>query len=192
MESDRVKWNQRYREGAYVARKHPTALLEEWLERLPHSIALDVACGSGRNARFIAQSAQQVIGIDISDVAIAQARELASHLDNVEFMVSDLDDGISFEQQFDLIVMVRYVNFELMCMLPEFLVPGGALFIEEHLRWDDPDLELAGPKNPDYRIEPGAVARALDSLEPLHIFEGLVTDPLGEQSALAQFIGRKA
>lgn len=191
MESDRVKWNQRYREGAYVSRKHPTELLEVWLERLPHAVALDVACGSGRNARFIAQSAQRVIGIDISDVAIAQARKLASHLDNVEFTVIDLDEGISFEQQFDLIVMVRYVNFELMCMLPEFLVPGGALFIEEHLRWDDPDLELAGPKNPDYRIEPGAVARALDSLKPLHTFEGLVTDPLGEQSALAQFIGRK-
>ncbi|MCY4094107.1 MAG: class I SAM-dependent methyltransferase [Gammaproteobacteria bacterium] len=191
MESDRVRWNQRYREGAYVARTHPTALLEEWLKRLPHTNALDLACGSGRNARFIAQSATHVTGIDISDVAIAQARDLASNLENVEFIVADLDDGLSFEHLFDLIVMVRYVNFELMRTLPKLLVPGGVLFVEEHLRWDDPDLKLAGPKNPDYRTKAGTVARALSSLEPLHTFEGLVTDPLGEVSALAQFIGRK-
>ena len=191
MEADRARWNQRYRGGAYVARTHPTALLEDWLERLPHNVALDVACGSGRNARFIAQSATQVIGIDISDVAIAQARELASHLENVCFIVADLDDGLSFEHQFDLIVMVRYVNFELMCKLPEFLLPGGTLFVEEHLQWQDPDLELAGPKNPSFRTEPGTVAQALSSLEPLHSFEGLVNEPLGELAALAQFIGRK-
>ena len=191
MESDRDRWNQRYREGAYVARNHPTTLLKDWLERLPHSVALDVACGSGRNTRFIAQSAKRVIGIDISDVAIAQARDLASHLDNVKFIVADLDDDLYFEHRFDLIVMVRYVNVELMRKLPQFLVPGGALFVEEHLQWDEPDLDLAGPKNPDYRTAPGAVAQALSSLEPLHTFEGLVNEPLGELSALSQFIGRK-
>ena len=191
MESDRVRWNQRYGEGAYVARKHPTSLLSDWIDRLPHTVALDLACGSGRNARFIAQSATQVIGIDISDVAIAQARELASGLDNVDFIVADLDNGVGLEQHFDLIVMVRYVNLELMQALPDLLVPGGAILIEEHLRWDDPDLELAGPQNPDFRTDPGAVAQALSSLETLHSFEGLVNDPLGELSALAQFIGTK-
>lgn len=191
MESDRARWNQRYRDGAYVARTHPTALLEDWLERLPHATALDVACGNGRNSRFIAQSAKRVIGIDISDVAIAQARELASHLDNVQFMVEDLDDGISLDQHFDLIVMVRYVNKELMQKLPDLLVPGGALFVEEHLQWDDPEPEVAGPKNPDYRIEPGAISRTLSTLETLYSFEGLVTDPSGELSAIAQFIGKK-
>lgn len=191
MESDRVRWNQRYREGAYVARTHPTALLEDWIERLPHSVALDVACGSGRNARFIAQSAERVVGIDISDVAIAQARELASQLDNIQFMVADLDDGISFDQQFDLIVLVRYVNIELLRKLPNLLLPGGAILVEEHLQWIDPELELAGPKNPNYRTEPGVIAEALSSLESLYSFEGLVTDPTGELSALAQFIGKK-
>lgn len=191
MESDRARWNQRYHDGAYVARTHPTSLLSDWLHRLPHNVALDVACGSGRNARYIARSAKRVIGIDISDVAIAQAHELAAHLDNVEFMVADLDDGIPIKEQFDLIVMVRFVNLDLMRELPRLLVPGGALFVEEHLRWDDPELEVAGPKNPDYRTEPGAVAKALSSLETLYSFEGLVDEPLGEVSALAQFIGTK-
>ena len=191
MESDRVRWNQRYRDGAYVARTHPSSFLVDWLERLPHTVALDVACGSGRNTRFIAQTAKRVTGIDISDVAIAQARDLSSHIDNIEFRIADLDDGLAFEQEFDLIVMVRYVNLQLMQKLPDLLVPGGVLLIEEHLQWDDSELDLAGPKNPDYRTEPGAVAQTLSSLETLHIFEGLIRDPLGELSALVQFIGRK-
>ena len=191
MESDRTRWNQRYREGAYVARQHPTNLLEAWLKRLPHSHALDIACGNGRNSRFIAQSAEQVIGIDISDIAIAQAHELSSDLENVHFLIADLDIGLPLSQAFDLIVLVRFVNLELIQQLQEFLVPGGAVLVEEHLQWDDPDIELAGPKNPNYRVASGALAKALSSLEALHSFEGLVRDPLGELSALAQFIGRK-
>lgn len=191
MESDRTRWNQRYREGAYVARQHPTALLEAWLKRLPHSHALDIACGNGRNSRFIAQSAEQVIGIDISDIAIAQAHELSSDLENVHFLIADLDNGLPLSRVFDLIVLVRFVNLELIQQLQEFLVPGGAVLVEEHLQWDDPDIELAGPKTPDYRVAPGVLAKTLSALETLHSFEGLVRDPLGELSALAQFIGRK-
>lgn len=191
MESDRTKWNQRYREGAYAARTHPTALLENWLARLPHTYALDIACGTGRNSRFVAQAAMQVIGIDISEIAISQARELASGLENVHFLIADLDNGLPLDDVFDLIVLVRFVNLELIQQLPDYLVPGGTVLVEEHLRWDDPDLELAGPKNPKYRTEPGDLARALSSLETMHSFEGLVREPLGELSALAQFIGRK-
>lgn len=191
MDSDRARWNQRYREGAYIARSHPTRLLEDWLARLPHAHALDIACGNGRNSRFIAQSAGQVLGVDISDVAILQARELSSGLENVHFLVADLDHGLPLNHAFDLIVLVRFVNLELIQQLQEFLVPGGAVLVEEHLQWDDPDIELAGPKNPNYRVASGALAKALSSLEALHSFEGLVRDPLGELSALTQFIGRK-
>ena len=191
MEADRAKWNQRYREGAYAARLHPTSLLKNWLARLPHSCVLDIACGTGRNSRFVAQSAEQVIGIDISEVAISQARELSSGLPNVHFLISDLDHGLPLNHAFDLIVLVRFVNLELIQQLHDFLVPGGVVLVEEHLRWDDSDLNLAGPKNPDYRLEPGVLAQTLSSLQTMHSFEGLVRDPLGEQSALAQFIGRK-
>ena len=191
MESDRDRWNQRYREGAYVARQHPTSLLKDWLERLPHSHALDIACGSGRNSRFIAQSAKRVIGIDISDIAIAQARELSSNLANVHFLIADLDKGLPLNRAFDLIVLVRFVNLELIQQLQDFLVPGGSVLVEEHLHWDDPGVELAGPKNPDFRVTPGALTQTLSSLECMHSYEGLVRDPSGELSALAQFIGKK-
>ena len=191
MESDRDRWNKRYLEGAYVSRQHPTPLLTQWIDKLPCKNALDIACGIGRNSRFLSQYAEKVIGVDISDVAITQARELASQMANVQFIVADLDNGLPFQQEFDLVLVVRYVNPELLRMLPKFLVPNGAILIEEHLRWDDPNLELAGPKNPDYRVAPGDIAQALSVLQTVHSFEGLVTDPLGEVSAVSQFIGTK-
>ncbi len=191
MESDRDRWNKRYLEGAYVSRQHPTPLLAQWIDKLPCKTALDIACGSGRNSRFLSQYAETVVGVDNSDVAITQARNLTSQTDNIEFIVADLDDGLRLQQSFDLVVMVRYVNPELMQLLPNFLAPRGAILIEEHLRWNDPNLELAGPKNPDYRVAPGDIAQALSVLQTVHSFEGLVTDPLGEVSAVSQFIGTK-
>ena len=47
--ADRKKWNERYRAGAFAERTHPSALLEDWIDRLPLGRALDLACGAGRN-----------------------------------------------------------------------------------------------------------------------------------------------
>ena len=61
---ERDKWNERYREGAYEERTHPTALLAEWLPRLPRGTALDVACGAGRNAIYLAAHGYRVTAVD--------------------------------------------------------------------------------------------------------------------------------
>ncbi|HWM27888.1 MAG TPA: hypothetical protein VNQ14_05490, partial [Woeseiaceae bacterium] len=65
-ETDRLKWDERYRCGSYGGREHPTALLAEWDPRLPHGRVLDVACGAGRNSLFLAATGRQVDAIDIS------------------------------------------------------------------------------------------------------------------------------
>ena len=73
-QSDRDKWDQRYREGAYAARKHPSALLVEWLPKLAidasEPCAIDLACGIGRNTLYLAQQGWRVSAVDISGVAL--------------------------------------------------------------------------------------------------------------------------
>lgn len=190
-ESDRVRWNKRYSEGAYASRTHPSDLLADWIEQLPCPSVLDVACGRGRNSIFLAEHGFNVLGVDISDVAIGHATENAVHLNEIEFMVADLDDGLQLNRTFDLIVMVRFVQFELLKQLPQLLNQEGCIVVEEHLQWDDPDVELAGPSSPRFRVAPGQIAETLSDFETLHSYEGLLVDPLGETSAVSQFIGRK-
>jgi tellurite methyltransferase len=62
---DRDKWNQRYAEDSY-RKTNPVTLLEDWLPKLPVGRALDVACGAGRNALFLARAGFTVDAIDIS------------------------------------------------------------------------------------------------------------------------------
>ncbi len=76
-DADRDKWDARYRQGSYRARTHPTELLAEWLPRLPRGRALDVACGAGRNALYLAEAGYEVDAIDISSVALDRLREAA-------------------------------------------------------------------------------------------------------------------
>ena len=63
-EADRKRWNERYKAGAYGQRTHPSALLatmvEQWLPVRGGARALDLACGAGRNALYLAEQGYQV------------------------------------------------------------------------------------------------------------------------------------
>ena len=117
-DSDREKWDERYREGAYTDRTYPTALLSDWLPQLSRGIppgrALDVACGAGRNALFLAGAGFEVTAIDISEEALARARQSARERGlKINWICADLESGeagVLPDGPFDLVVMVRYVN----------------------------------------------------------------------------------
>jgi cyclopropane fatty-acyl-phospholipid synthase-like methyltransferase len=79
-------------------------LIEE--EQIPPGRALDLGCGTGTNAIYLAQHGFEVVGVDFVAKAIAQAREKAHQADvSVTFYVGDVSD-LAFlgDQQFDLVV----------------------------------------------------------------------------------------
>ena len=153
--------------------------------------ALDLACGSGRNSRFLAEAGYDVTGIDISNVAIELASAASSKSDQKpSYEVQDLENS-QIQGNFDLIVMVRYVNFGLVSKFDAHLRPNGVVMIEEHLfRNDIPDL--AGPKDPSFRVDAGSLRSRLKNVRILHEFEGLTQDPDGNKVALSQIVARKA
>ena len=190
--AERDKWNERYRDGAYEGRTHPTALLAEWLPQLARGRALDVACGAGRNALYLAAHGFAVAALDISAVALERGRRAAAErVLDVEWLCADLDDDV--EQAlpagpFDLIVWVRYVHRTLMPALVARLAVGGTLLCEQHLATTDP---VAGPTSAAYRLAPGELARTARPLQALYSYEGPLVDPDGRPVALAQLVGRK-
>lgn len=191
--AERDKWDARYRDGAYEGRTHPTALLAEWLPRLPRGRALDVACGAGRNALHLAANGYTVTALDISSVALERGRRSAEERGLVvDWLCADLDEDPEAALPlgpFDLIVWVRYVHRGLMPHLVARLAAGGALLCEQHLASDAP---VAGPTSTGFRLGPGELRSSADGLRVEHLFEGLTVDPDGRSVALAQLIGKSA
>jgi 2-polyprenyl-3-methyl-5-hydroxy-6-metoxy-1,4-benzoquinol methylase len=189
--AERDKWDERYRGGAYEDRTHPTALLAEWLARLPHGRALDVACGAGRNALFLAAHGYVVDALDISAVGIERAAEDAARRElHVSWLCADLEETperVLPPGPYDLIVWVRYVNHALLPHLAARLRPGGHLLCEQHLATSD---EVVGPRSVAFRLQPEQLLRSAADLDVVFYREGLVADPDGRIAALAQLIAR--
>ena len=196
-QADRDKWNARYLAGAYEARTHPSALLAHWAGRLhvtgPAPRAIDLACGSGRNALFLARSGWHVDAVDISTVALGRL-QAAADAENlpVNCVERDLEppssalDGFE-ERPYALALSMRYTDIPLIEALPRVLVPGGYLIAEMHLITEK---TVAGPRSPRFRVAPGELRKAGSAVELLHYHEGLVTDPDSRTVALAQLVGR--
>lgn len=189
---EREKWDERYRAGAYEERPHPTALLRDWLTRLPRGKALDVACGAGRNAVFLAANGYTVTALDISAVGIERGRRRATEQQlSIDWLCIDLDEpGVPAlpalpQARYDLIVWVRYIQRALMPHLIARLAPGGVLLCEQHLATSTP---VAGPSNPNFRLQPGELRTSAAGLDVSYDYEGLVTDPDGRDVMLAQLV----
>jgi len=184
-EADRTKWNQRYAEDSY-RKTNPLKLLSDWLPRIPAGRALDVACGAGRNALLLAEAGFRVDAIDISAIGLkqldAEARERGFSVNCIEH---DLDHPYAFATDYDLIVVLWYVNLPLIARLCACLAPGGYLICEEHLRSEQ---EVIGPGNNDYRVAPGALRSAVSSLDLLLYEECIEAIPEGGQLASARAV----
>lgn len=186
-QTDRNKWNLRYRNGAYSSRSHPSALLAEWIDRLPRGRALDVACGAGRNTLFLADNGFDVDAVDISSEAVRAGRRAASPEMNIRWIEHDLDEPLALESGYALILVMRYVNLPLIRQLCTHLMPGGFLISEQHLTTS---LPVAGPGNPAYRVAPGALKAAVADLH-LHCYEEVtIRDPDQEQVRLARVVAQ--
>jgi tellurite methyltransferase len=194
--ADRQKWDERYRDGAYTERDYPSVLLSDWLPGLlPAEVpgrALDVGCGAGRNALFLAESGFNVTAIDISEEALVRAKQSAEERNlEIDWVCADLESTAAAdnlpEGPFDLVIMVRYVNLPLIPILAERLSDGGHFLCEEHLQTSE---DVIGPENPAYRLKPNELLSAVTSLEVPLYNEGIVEDPDGRRVALARLIAR--
>jgi tellurite methyltransferase len=194
---DRIKWDEKYRAGAYAGRDHPTSLLAEWVPQANRGRALDVACGAGRNSLFLAANGFLVDAVDISGAGLGRARRSAEargvHVHWIEADLATEAASALPSGPYDLIVMVRYVNPSLYPLLLERLADGGIFLCEEHLASEE---DVIGPANPAYRLSPNELRRSVTAVatcddEVLYYREGGITDPDGRDAALAQLVLRR-
>jgi SAM-dependent methyltransferase len=132
----------------------------------PCGDALDVACGRGRHALWLATRGYRVRAVD-RDAALVHAlaekaagRGLALRAD-----VLDLEsDSVTFgTDAFDVIIVVHYLHRPLFPVLARALRPGGTLVYETFLRQQ---ASRGKPTTPAFLLEPGELR---DLVAPLEI-----------------------
>lgn len=103
----RERWNERYAEREFLWGVEPNRLFTAEVRDLLPGRALDVACGEGRNAAWLAEQGWQVTAVDFSEVAIERARRIAAHRGvDVDYVAADV---LSFEPPpapFDLVAVL--------------------------------------------------------------------------------------
>ena len=188
-DADRDRWNARYASGKYAARTHPSALLAAWIDRLPPGRALDVACGLGRNAIHLATHGYAVDAMDISDIALAGARERAEAAGvTVNWIEADLERPNIARDAYDVIVVARFLDRPLVPRLIDALRFGGHLVYDHH--YISP-VDVDGPRSHRFRARPNELLERFCTLRVLSYEEGIVADPDGRRMALARLVACK-
>jgi SAM-dependent methyltransferase len=112
-------------------------------------VVLDVACGAGRNGRYLRAKGYRVVMLD-RDITPVVDLSVDRH---VELIATDLEAGRPWplaDRVFDGIVVTNYLYRPILQRLVRAVAPGGALIYETFARGN----EVYGhPRNPDYLLE---------------------------------------
>lgn len=164
-ESDATRWNARYRPAppAALDERFPLAVFSAFEAHFPRrGLCLELACGQGRAAVWLARRGMEVHGVDISAVAIGQARELAARYGvaaRCHFSVADLDGGLPALPAVDLLLCHHFRNPGLYAAMQQRLAPGGLLALAT--------LSEVGASPGRFRSQPGELRRAFAALDIL-------------------------
>lgn len=127
----------------------------DWVRRFAPRIAaggsvLDVACGRGRHARYLATLGLQVTAVDIDAMALQSLHGIGG----VQTLAADLE-GAAWPfagRRFDAIVVTRYLHRPLLLPMVDALAPDGVLIYETFAAGNE---RFGRPRNPEFLLQPG-------------------------------------
>ncbi|HHL45556.1 MAG TPA: methyltransferase domain-containing protein [Gammaproteobacteria bacterium] len=159
---DSERWDKRYRDAAAPA--EPARVLLDNCHLLPQQgRALDLACGLGANALFLARRGLDVTAWDHSGVAIGKLCTTAAAEDiSITAEMRDVVAQPPKPQDFDVIVVSRFLERTLVPHLVDALRPDGVIFYQTFVR--EAVDETIGPKNPLFRLERNELLELFESL----------------------------
>ncbi|PPJ32569.1 class I SAM-dependent methyltransferase [Nocardia nova] len=193
---DAAEWDERYAQSELVWGAPPNATVVEYISGLQRRIrlvpdapgqappelprALDLACGEGRHALWLATHGWQVRAVDFSQVGIDKGRTVASRLSRsvrsrIDWECADVTDpaGAGIDGPFELILAV-YLHLpaaqrrSLLLAAAERLSPGGTLLVLGHDTTNISD-GYGGPQDPAILFTPDDVVADLAAAEHIRI-----------------------
>ena len=167
-------WDERYGRGDYSSAE-PSHLLRRAVPALKPGRALDVACGVGRHAIFLAGLGWQVTAVDSSRVGIEIMKQRAAEsgvtlTSRIDAHIADLERGefSILPESYDLICDFYYLQRNLFPQLRDGVKRGGTFVGAIHLISDNPEEET---RNPSFLIKPGELRAKFRDWEITHYHE---------------------
>jgi SAM-dependent methyltransferase len=162
-------WNRRYASQELVWSAEPNRFVAEEVEGLPPGRALDLACGEGRNALWLAAQGWDVTAVDFASAALEKGRRLAEHHGiEVEWVEADATAWEPAPASFELVV-IAYLQLpadHLTAALRhavDGLAPGGTLVVVGHDRANLTEGH-GGPSDPAVLYDADEIVAQLDGL----------------------------
>jgi len=156
--------------------KHRQTVPSPWVQRFARltstgGTALDLACGGGRNGRWLHARGLTVTFLDRDVSAITE-------LSNAEIIEADLERHGPFPlkgRTFDCVVVTNYLWRDILDDICAAVTPGGLLIYETFGLGNEP---LGRPRNPDFLLKSGELAAAVKPTFRIIGYEhGLRTEP---------------
>ncbi|MGD0272878.1 MAG: class I SAM-dependent methyltransferase [Gaiellaceae bacterium] len=174
---NRDDWNCRYEGDELLWTDRPNRFLVAEAGALAPGRALDLACGEGRNAVWLAKQGWQVTGVDFSEVALEKARLLAEQRKvQAEWIHADVFKYEPPLAAFELVI-VFYLQIPpkrlrpILARMAKGIAPGGTFLLVAH---DSSNLThgYGGPRDPAtlYTAEdvlPALVGLEIERAEPV-------------------------
>jgi len=188
-DQDRVHWNQRYAGRTYDFTPAASLVALSPLLRpgRRRACALDLACGGGRNALYLAELGYRVDAWDISDAGLAILQAELDRLADagrplaVSAQRADLEAVELPSATYDLVLDYYFLERSLFPDMAAALRPDGLVLVENYL-----DNERGGEKmaNPAYRLAPGELRAPFADLDILEYVED-------EHSGVARLLAQR-
>jgi SAM-dependent methyltransferase len=149
----------------------PSRWVQRWAALIaPRGRVLDVACGSGRHLRWLAERGYAVTGVDRDAAAIAALQSIG------RIVVADIerDAWPLAGETFDGVVVTNYLWRPLLGTIVGSVAPGGVLIYETFAVGNE---RFGKPSNPNFLLQPGELLSACASLHVVAYEDGLLDDP---------------
>jgi len=182
-QEDKTRWDNKYLNNSIP--DTPVKLITQYAKHATVDRALDIACGMGRNSKYLASIGFKVDAWDISSVAIDSLKNLPHiypkevDLDNAEFPI----------ETYDLIICTFFLKRELFPQISKALKPGGIFLYETFVYHPE---NKRNPSNRSYLLEEGELEAAFDhEYDIIHLKEYWEIDMEGEKSLKARMVAKK-
>lgn len=168
MISDKEKWDLRHQNSPIP--DNPLELLKQNIALAKKGKALDIACGIGRNSKFMRDSGFIVDSVDISSYATASLQNEP----NIHPICADLDTFVIPKNSYELICNSFFLERRLFPSIIEGLKEGGILVFETFAKSHD-EAHNAFASDSSHLLRKNELLRAFLDLEILHYEEKLIS-----------------